>query len=186
MGQADISMHLSSTTKQRAIGHWVTWFMTGHLHILAMRGWHRICIASNLMARSITWVWVLISSLFLFQVSVGRWRDFGSASPRHGDSLWRVEECRSNGLLITYPNHYVMLFDLTSTLEALHDYIHTELTCCSITVELMFSNALTDNTEILFLGEKSSTFFIDSTTRVSKNLKHADLRRDCTKQKCFA
>ncbi len=77
--------------------------------------------------------------------------------------------------LSDYPNHYVMVFDLTSTLEASHDFIHPELTSCSITVELQFSNALADNTEILFLGEKSSTIFIDSTRRVSKNL---------TKQNC--
>ena len=62
------------------------------------------------------------------------------------------------------------MFDLTSTLEASHDFIYPELTSCSITVELQFSNALANNTEILFLGEKSSTIIVDSTRRVSKNL----------------
>ncbi len=72
--------------------------------------------------------------------------------------------------LSDYPNHYVMVFDLTSTLEASHEFIHPELTSSSITVELQFSNALANNTEILFRGEKSSTIFIDSTRRVSKNI----------------
>ncbi len=75
--------------------------MTGHHHILATRGRHRRGIASSLMARSIAWVWVLISSFFLFQVSEGRWRYFGSAPPGHRDSLWRLEGYRSNVLLIT-------------------------------------------------------------------------------------
>ena len=53
MGQADVSMRLHSTIKQRAIDHWVTWFLTGslgHHQALAMRGRCRMGIASNLMA----------------------------------------------------------------------------------------------------------------------------------------
>lgn len=69
-----------------------------------------------------------------------------------------------------YPNHFVMVFDLTSTQEASHDFIHPELTNASLSVELTFSEAIADNLEILFLGEKASTVYIDSTRNVSKNV----------------
>ena len=60
--------------------------------------------------------------------------------------------------LADYPNHFIPAFDLTSTQEASHDFIHPELTNCSISVELTFGTPLGDNVEILFLGERSSTF----------------------------
>ena len=44
--------------------------------------------------------------------------------------------------LSNYSNHFIMAFDLTSTQEASHDFIHPKLTNCSITVELTFSRAL--------------------------------------------
>ena len=71
--------------------------------------------------------------------------------------------------LSDYPNHFTMAFDLTSTQEASHDFIQPELTNCSISVELIFSRALTDNIEILFLGERSSTFYVSSERKVTKN-----------------
>ena len=60
-----------------------------------------------------------------------------------------------------------MVFDLTSTQQASHDFIHPELTNCSISIELKFSAALPSNIEIFIIGEKAST--IDSARRVSKN-----------------
>ena len=71
--------------------------------------------------------------------------------------------------LSDYQNHFVMVFDLTSTQEASHDFIHLELTNGSVSVELFFSRALEDNTEILFLGESSSTFLVTSDRKVTKN-----------------
>ena len=68
-----------------------------------------------------------------------------------------------------FPNHYILVFDLTSTQEASHDFIHPELTNASITVELKFGTALAANTEILMLGEKTSTLYINSDRNVSKN-----------------
>ena len=62
-----------------------------------------------------------------------------------------------------------MVFDLTSTQEATHDFIHPELTNSTITIELKFEKPLTDNVEIICLGEKSSTIYIDSVRNVSKN-----------------
>ena len=44
--------------------------------------------------------------------------------------------------LSEYPSHLLMVFDLTSTQQASHDFIHPELTNCSIIVELKFSAAL--------------------------------------------
>ena len=63
-----------------------------------------------------------------------------------------------------------MVFDLTSTQKATHDFIHPELTDMSISVELKFGTALTNNVEIFFLGEKSSTVYIDSAKNASKNI----------------
>ncbi|XP_075253281.1 uncharacterized protein F54H12.2-like [Convolutriloba macropyga] len=71
--------------------------------------------------------------------------------------------------LSDFPNHYFMVFDLTSTQEATHDFIHPELTNSSLSVELKFGAALPRNIEILFLGEKCSTVYIDSSRNVSKN-----------------
>ena len=74
------------------------------------------------------------------------------------------------GLFLSdYPNHFIMAYDLTSTQEASHDFIHPELTNCSFSVELTFSRALTDNIEIWFLGERSSTFYVSSERKVTKN-----------------
>ena len=71
--------------------------------------------------------------------------------------------------LADFPRHYIMVFDLTSTQEATHDFIHPELTNSSLSVELKFGAALANNIEILFLGEKCSTVYIDSARNVSKN-----------------
>ena len=62
-----------------------------------------------------------------------------------------------------------MVFDLTSTQEASHDFIHPELTNGSVSVELTFARALADKIEILFLGERSPTFFVTSDRKVTKN-----------------
>ena len=68
-----------------------------------------------------------------------------------------------------FANHYIMVFDLTSTQEATHDFIHPELTNSSLSVELKFDAALAHNVEIFFLGEKASTIYIDSARNTSKN-----------------
>ena len=74
-----------------------------------------------------------------------------------------------HGIRLTeHPNHFIM-FDLTSNQQASHDFIHTELTSCPISIELKFSAALPSNIEIFIIGEKASTIFIDSARRISKN-----------------
>ena len=52
--------------------------------------------------------------------------------------------------LSEFANHYIMVFDLTSTKEATHDFIHPELTNSSLSVELKFK-AMSK----LFSGRKS-------------------------------
>ena len=75
-----------------------------------------------------------------------------------------------HGISLTdYPNHFIMVFDLTSTQQASHDFIHPELTNCSISIELKFSTALPNNIEIFIVGEKPRTIFVGSARRVSKN-----------------
>ena len=71
--------------------------------------------------------------------------------------------------LADFPRHYIMAFDLTSTQEAAHDFIHLESTNSSLSVELKFGAALANNIAMLFLGEKCSTVYIDSARKVSKN-----------------
>ena len=68
-----------------------------------------------------------------------------------------------------FPNHLIMVFDMTSTQEASHDFIHPELTNCSISIELNISTAWPSNIEIFVIGEKASIIFVDSARRVSKN-----------------
>ena len=71
--------------------------------------------------------------------------------------------------LSEYPSHFLMVFDITSRQQASHDFIHPELTNHSITVELKFSAALPNNIEVFIIGEKTSTIYVDSARRVSKN-----------------
>ena len=69
--------------------------------------------------------------------------------------------------LSEFANHYIMVFDLTSTQEATHDFIHPELTNSSLSVELKFDEALAHNVETFFLGEKAYTIYIDSARNAS-------------------
>ena len=43
-----------------------------------------------------------------------------------------------------FSNHSIMVFDLTSTQEGTHDFIHPETTNSTISVELKFDTALTN------------------------------------------
>ena len=40
-----------------------------------------------------------------------------------------------HGIFLTdYPNHFIVVFDLTGTKQAFHDFIHPELTNCLISI----------------------------------------------------
>ena len=69
-----------------------------------------------------------------------------------------------------FTDHYVLVFDLTSTQQASHDYLYPELTNGSVSIDLRFSADLADSLELFFLGEKSSIIYIDSSRKVSKNI----------------
>ena len=56
--------------------------------------------------------------------------------------------------LSEFATHYIMVFDLTSTQEATHDFIHPEITNSSLSVERKFDAALAHNVEIFFLEKK--------------------------------
>ena len=58
--------------------------------------------------------------------------------------------------LANYDNHYIMAFDLTFTHEASHNFIHPELTNCTISVDIKIDSGLANNVELLFLVEKKS------------------------------
>ena len=71
--------------------------------------------------------------------------------------------------LANYDNHHIMAFDLTSTQEASHNFIHPELTICTISGELKFDAALGNNVELLFMGECASTVYVRSVRKITKN-----------------
>ena len=72
-------------------------------------------------------------------------------------------------MLSEYPNHFIMVFDFTSTQQVSQDFIHPELTNCLISNELMFSAALPSNIETFIIGEKASTIFYRFCPKTSKN-----------------
>ena len=77
------------------------------------------------------------------------------------------------GLGITLDNyqpHFIMCFDLTSTQQAAHDFWQPELTTCSVSLDLQFSNALTANLEIFVWGIRSSNLFITSDHKATRNV----------------
>ena len=59
--------------------------------------------------------------------------------------------------IANYDNKYFMAFNLTSTQELSHGFIHPELTNCIISVELKFEANLGNNVELIFKGERAST-----------------------------
>ena len=74
--------------------------------------------------------------------------------------------------LDNYHIHFILAFDLTSTKETSHDFFHPELTNCSISVQLTFDGALAANVELFFLGERSSTFYVNSERKVTEKLNY--------------
>ena len=57
-----------------------------------------------------------------------------------------------------YANHFVMVFDLTSTQQASHDFLYPELTNGAISLELKVSAALAVNTRCFCLAKKHQQF----------------------------
>lgn len=76
-----------------------------------------------------------------------------------------------NGITLEeFENHFVLVFDLTSSQEASKNLtLFPELTGAAISLELTFSASLTEAVEVYLLGERFSQIFIDSDRNVSKN-----------------
>ena len=79
-----------------------------------------------------------------------------------------LNNCHRNSLA-NYHNDYIIAFDLTSTQEALGDFIHSELTNCTISVELKSEAPLGKNVELLVMVERASTAYVHSDRKVAKN-----------------
>ena len=67
-------------------------------------------------------------------------------------------------------NLYLLVFDLLSTQQAFHEYLHPKLINGSIYLSLGFSTQLTNNVEVFFFGEQPSTTHIESSRKVSKKI----------------
>ena len=59
-----------------------------------------------------------------------------------------------------------MAFDLTSTHK--HNFFHSQLINCTISVELNFAAGLGTNVKLLFMGERASTVYMRSDRKITK------------------
>ncbi len=71
--------------------------------------------------------------------------------------------------LSEFANHYILVFDVTSTLESDAELYFPELTGSRLRIELKFSKPLAEPVELFLLGEKLSTLYIDNQGKVTKN-----------------
>ena len=69
--------------------------------------------------------------------------------------------CRLGITLKNYQHYFIMCFDLTSTQQAAHDFLHPEITICSVSLDLQFLIALTANLEVFVWGIRSSNVFVN-------------------------
>ena len=71
--------------------------------------------------------------------------------------------------LCQYENHFVQVFDLTSTQEANVQMYYPDVVAASLRLELFFQTALTETIEVIVLGERLSTIYLDKSGTVVKN-----------------
>ena len=65
-------------------------------------------------------------------------------------------------------NHFYLVFDLTSSIEASKSLIFfPDLTRAGITLKLSFSKALSETTELFLIGKRFSQFFFDNSRNIS-------------------
>ena len=62
-----------------------------------------------------------------------------------------------------YPGHFVQVFDLTSTQEAIVQICHLDAVAARLRLELYFTSLLPSATEVAVFGERLSTKFFDKT-----------------------
>lgn len=81
---------------------------------------------------------------------------------------FKFDNTCSPGITIeTFPNHFVLCFDLTPTKEA-HKVLRFKSLASSVNLELGFSKAQTKPLEIFLMGEVISTVFVDKDKKVWK------------------
>ena len=68
-----------------------------------------------------------------------------------------------------YPEHFVQVFDLTSTQEANVQIYYPDVLAPSLRLESYFTSPLSSATEVAVFGERLSTIFIDETGTVVEN-----------------
>ena len=78
--------------------------------------------------------------------------------------------CGLGKTLDNFQQHFIRCFDLKSTQQAAHDFLHPELTKCSVSLDLQFANGLTANLETAVWSIRSSNIFITSDRKVTKNV----------------
>ena len=61
------------------------------------------------------------------------------------------------------------MFDLTSTQEANVQLYYPDVVAASLRLELFFQAALTETIEVIVLGERLSTIYLDKSGTVVKN-----------------
>ena len=72
--------------------------------------------------------------------------------------------------LSDFDDHFVLVFDLTSTQEASQQLtVFPELTGAALNLSVEFGRALTDVVEIFVIAERFTTIFLEHSGRVSKN-----------------
>lgn len=71
--------------------------------------------------------------------------------------------------LTEYEDHFWVVIDTTSVLEANTEIYYPEIVGAGIRLELYFSAALTNTLELILLGEQLSTIYIHNDGRVSKD-----------------
>ena len=71
--------------------------------------------------------------------------------------------------LRNYKDHFVVVYDLTSTAESNNEIYYPELVGGSIRLELTFEKALDKSVEVFLLGEQLNTVYVKSTGEVNKD-----------------
>ena len=68
-----------------------------------------------------------------------------------------------------YEDHFIMVFDLTSLQDAGDHVYYPEVIGGSLRLEMYFDKSLDEATEVILLGERLSTIYIDKNGSVVKN-----------------
>ena len=72
--------------------------------------------------------------------------------------------------VVNSTDHYVLLFDLTSMKDATEHCHHPELFGEPLRLELYFSSPVENVTEVIVLGERTSSVAVDKFGVLGKNL----------------